>query len=183
MHTEQLRLPCGTATWERNHMVRAGDRLIPARIDVVAPGGKHAPEPALTFTIEVADGVPVVTRVELTKRDGHPGVRADSLRRLRLNDWVEDIVAAASLAVTVVDGNLVADRATNPESVRRARSAVRAMQARGRRKVTPDHLATVAEVYIANEDNKPAEAVALAFGASDRTAFRWIAAAKREGLI
>lgn len=184
MQTEQLRLPWGTATWASNSHVRVGDRMVPGRIDVDAPGGKHAPEPALKFTIEVLDDVPVVTRLELVKREGQPGVRSDALRRVRLDDWVEDIVAASSLQVVHDDdGAVVADRATNPDAMRRARHAARAMQARGRRKVTPAHLAKVAEVYRANEASRPAEAVAIAFGTSDRTAFRWIAAAKEEGVL
>ena len=45
-----------------------------------------------------------------------------------------------------------------------------------------DLLRRVAEVY-ESEELRPAEAVQLAFGVADRTAFRYIAEARKRGLL
>lgn len=182
---EVMKLPAGEARMHGGHVV-VGDRVVPRVIEVTFPGGSHAPEPACSFTIEVIDGVPLCTRLELVRRPEveRSEVRGDALRRVQLDTWIEDIVAAASARVVAVDShNVVMDRASNTEAERRARSDVRRMMARGRRKITDDHLQKVAEVYTQHADHKPAQAVQEAFGASERTAFRWIAAAREAGVL
>lgn len=181
---EVLKLRGGEARLSGGWVV-VGDRVVPALIEVHFPGGAEVPEPALDFTIEVVDGVPMVTRLELVRRPGRPGVRGDSLRRIQLDAWVEDIVALASAQVVARDdeGNVAVDRVSNADAERRARGDVRRMMARGRRTITDDHLARVAAVYREHQDHKPAQAVQDAFGASQRTAFRWIAAAREAGVL
>lgn len=181
---EVMRLP-GEARMSGG-LVVVGDRVVPRFIEVTFPGGTHAPEPACSFTIEVVDGVPLCTRLELSRRPevSRSEVRGDALRRVQLDSWIEDIVAAASARVVATDAhNIVMDRASSREANRRARSDVRRMMARGRRKITDDHLQKVAAVYTQHQNDKPAQAVQEAFGASERTAFRWIAAAREAGVL
>lgn len=180
----RLDLVFGHAEWREDSYVVVGDRYLPSRIDVTFPGGSDSPQPALSFTIEIVKEIPTVTRLELKTREGGGGVRPshlDDIRR-RLNDWTEAIVAASMMeVVSNTDGTLVVvDRA---DSRRENIKATRVMQSGARRKITPNLLGRVAEVYRDHEDDSPVDAVSLAFDTSYRSAARWVQKARQEGLL
>lgn len=175
----------GWAEWDHFDEVIVGDRLVPRVIDVELPGGSESPQPALRFRIEMVDGVPLCSRITLERRQGGRGVQSSDLRDIRLQDWIEDLVAVASSKVVSTDGGVihaVIDR--SPDSERDAHRAVRAMQRGGRRRVDQKHLTKVAEIYREHQaSGRPVEAVETAFGTSYRSAARWIQRARQEGLL
>lgn len=179
----RLDLVFGWAEWDTSDRVIVGDRLVPRVIEVVAPGSSEGEDPALKMVVEMIDGVPRCASVEVKMREGRRGVQARDLRDVHLDDWIEQLVAAASSKIISTDGEMIsAAYGQGAAWERDARKSVRAMQRTGRRKVTSDLLAKVAEVYQAH-DERPVGAVVLAFGTSYRTAARWVQKARQEGLM
>lgn len=181
----RLDLIFGWAEWSPSDIVTVGDRMVPRVIDVMAPGGSDDLQPSLCMTIEMVDGVPLISKIEIARRDQGRGVQSQDLRAVRLDSWVEDIVTAASSRVVSTDEpafvTLVNSWAENDLG---ARKAVRAMRRTGRRKVDTKLLTKVAEVYrLHSEPGKPVRAVELAFGTSYRSAARWVQLARKEGLL
>lgn len=183
--TERTRLDLvfGWAEWRTQDFVIVGDRKVPRLIEVVAPGSPEGDDPAMRMTIEMVDGIPRCTLVEVTMRPGRRGVQSHDLRDVRLDYWIEQLVSAASSRVIfAAEGVVSAFFGDGREWEQEARKAVRAMQRSGRRKVNSDHLKRVAAVYKEHGD-KPVQAVTLAFGTSYRTAARWVQKARAEGLL
>lgn len=177
---DRLDLNVGYAEWEPE-WVLVGDRAVPKKIEVHFLGGDENPQPALDFTIEIQDGVPVCTTLTFFQRQDGRGVRQDDLRKVRLLDWMEEIVTGASRKAWVgTGGDLVMDHPGGAGDVHGARKMAREMQRGGRRKIDERHLRRVAEVYGEHED---VDAVALAFGTSYRSAARWVQKARQEGLL
>lgn len=177
---DRLELDVGFAEWEPNFTL-VGDRAVPKKIEVHFLGGDENPQPALDFTIEIQDGVPVCTSLTVFQREGGRGVNQSDLRDVRLLDWMEEIVTGASRKGWIApDGSLGMLITTDPEDARQARKVTREMQRGGRRKIDEKHLRRVAEVYGEHED---VDAVALAFGTSYRSAARWVQKARQEGLL
>ena len=84
----------GRASYETADVV-IGDRRVPSEIFVHVRGGMSTPDFAMK--IEVRQGIPVCTEVSLTARPDGPEVREKDLKYLRLNDWLEQIVAQCSV--------------------------------------------------------------------------------------
>lgn len=180
---KRLDLVFGWAEWDAFDVVIVGDRLVPRIIEVEAPGSTEGDDPALRMTIEMVNGVPRCSLVEVKMRPGKRGVQSHDLRDVRLDEWIEHLVAAASSKVTSHDGAFVsAVIGDGADWERDARKAVRAMQRTGRRKVTAEFLSRVAAVHQVHEE-RPVEAVQLAFGTSYRTAARWVQKAREDGLL
>ncbi|GAB1811127.1 DUF6214 family protein [Mycobacterium sp. MUNTM1] len=172
----------GTATYEADSAgdwVEVGDRWIPRRIVVHSPMPN---QPHLTMTIEVRQGIPVYTVVTLQARPDGPDVRKKDLD-LPLDYWLEQIVAACSVVAVELDESgrpkrvrkKASDRRVAMANVRRARS--------GRPRMSPEHLQKVAEIYREHINDRPTEAVRLAFGKEHRTAARYVQQAREAGLL
>lgn len=162
----------GTATWDFADMV-VGDRLVPQEINVSIRGGVKQPD--LDMKIEVRDGIPQWTEVFLRSRPGGPEVRTKDLTAIRLDDWLEQIVAECSLKKSGTGwGKPVQDL-----------SAVRDIRAARRtpRTVTPELVSAAAEIYKTHFDDRPTDAVARSFGVSYRTAARYVQHARDAGLL
>src|ERR1700730_11482031 len=84
----------GRASYQTADVV-VGDRLVPSEIFVTVRGGMSTPDFAMK--IEVRQGIPVCTEVSLTARPDGPEIREKDLKYLRLNDWLEQIVAQCSM--------------------------------------------------------------------------------------
>jgi hypothetical protein len=181
----RLELVFGWAEWIESDQAMVGDRLVPRSIEVFAVGGAESTEPVLRLLITIVDGVPRCSLLSLERRENGRGIQGADLRAIRLDDWVEEVVAAASWHVrSVEDGQVHATASDDDQAIAAARRAVREMQRKGRRKMTPEHLAKVATVYRDHEKTgKPTQAVEIAFGVPQRTAARWVHLAREEDLL
>ena len=165
----------GQATWDPADKVEVGDRRrVPREIFVQIRGGEK--EPDLGMKIEVRQGIPQWAEVVLRARPDGPEVRDKDLAAIRLNDWLESIVAMCSVVKSVPDGTVWSKPVNDWSAVPDIRRAVSGR----RRTVTPELLQTVAEVYRQHFD-KPTEAVRRSFGVSHRTAARYVQQARVAG--
>lgn len=165
-------------------MIRVGDRLVHQQIKVTFPGAGG--QPRLEAVIDSQTGVPRVTDLTVTSVEDGREVRSTDLRSIEVESLLEAIVPLFTLeGEWGEDGSFsgvesIAD--SQSDEFRRSRSALREVRRASRRKVTPELLAQVAEVYRANPD-RPAEAVEMAFATSTRTAFRYISMAREQGIL
>lgn len=162
----------------------AGDRAVPSPVYVTFPGGAESDQPAMRMVIAVQDGVPVCTHLEFSQREDGRGVRVKDLRLVQVDVLIEQILALTTRRIEQLGDGVVRVNLGQPdaEGLRDARRSVREMQrSGGRRSVTDSLLSKVAEVYRQHAGARPVEAVAAAFGKSERTAFRWVQRAREQG--
>lgn len=181
----RLDLDFGWAEWDAVDQVIVGDRVLPVVIEVVAAGGPESTAPTLRMVITMVDRIPLCTLLAIERRENGRGVQSSDLRGIRLDDWIQDIVAQASMHVDLFEDDVItAVRASGGPEILAARKAVRQMRRSSRRKVTGGFLAEVADVYRDNQETgKPTRAVEIAFGTSHRTAARWVSLARERGLL
>jgi len=164
--------------------MRIGDRMVPQSVYVNFPGVDG--QPRLTMTIDSSSGVPRCTDLRIESVEGGREVRTKDLRAVEVDNWIEAIVPLA-MAQVVSEGpggtnSVVRVPDSNSADFKAAKATLTRARRIGRRKVNDDLYRRVAEVY-KSEDLRPAEAVRLAFGVADRTAFRYIAEARKRGLL
>jgi hypothetical protein len=164
--------------------VRIGDRFVPRLVYVDFPGADG--QPRLTMTVDSSSGVPRCTDLHIESVEGGREVRTTDLRAVEVDNWIAAIVPlTAAQVVSEADGNVdYVIRVADSESAdfKAAKATLERARRAGRRKVDDDLYRRVAEVYKA-EPLRPAEAVRLAFGVAERTAFRYIADARKKGLL
>lgn len=166
IEAEGTKRQVGTIYWDTTTpLVQVRDVLLPEKIHAAFGGGPK--QPALNLTIEVIDGVPGYTRIELVAKPGGQIIPRDmQLAKDRLTSWLYDkiLVAAAQKPDRPAPGAPSwADPAT----------AKHAVQHRPRT-ITAELLREVAAIYQANLRHAPTEAVADALGVKWRTAARYI---------
>lgn len=181
----RLQLTTGYAEFDQADLERIGDQGVPRRIEVTFPSTADK-WPSAQFVIEVRKGVPVCTSITVQAHDEGREVRSVDLRAVRLEDWVENIVAEAS--VTLVDHEdsvsyTVAAGSKSETEFTGAREVVRYARKGARRSVTDDLLRQAADIYRQNVDANPVESVATAFQTSHRTAARYVSKARELGLL
>ena len=163
--------------------VRIGDRLLPERLRAVFPGADG--QPSLEMLLEVVDGIPSCQELTLRRTEGGRDVRTDDLRRIRVETWLENLFSIAALRVTnereTDSGTTAVLKAQDYTEQRETLDAVRKARARARRRLTPELLAEVAEVYRDNVNDRPVEAVRQRFGGEYRTAAKYVERARKEG--
>ena len=132
------------------------------------------------------DLVPRIQSVQAIGRDPQREVRSTDLRRIRLEDGLEQ----AWLRVTRRPSTVVADTATPAELLARTpaplnkRKTLRGLRAQNRRKITDSVHEEVARVYRANiETGAPTKAVADHFGIAASTAFLYVKRARVAGVL
>ncbi|WP_143337686.1 hypothetical protein [Dietzia sp. WMMA184] len=164
--------------WEPGaRLVPVGDVFLPEVLRV--DGRVSSTGPTLTVVITVIEGIPRCTEVELRESPECPEVRARDLAAVRLEDVLEAATALSAYRAGE-DGAMVrvspkqSDRAADLRAIRAARSQTR-------RKVTPELLAEVADLYRAFFDDSPIERIATAFQVSERTAARYVQLCRRGG--
>jgi hypothetical protein len=177
----RLRFDLGWADYDLTENVRVGDRLVPRAIDVQLPSTSDLP--ALAMRIEVRGGIPVCAELTFRAKDDGRDIRTTDLRAVRLEEWIENIVAAVSAQVVDESTGVVTAAVDLSEDAHRAAVAtVRAARRGGRRRVTDDLLRRVAETYREHlPSGRPVEAVRIAFGTSHRTAARYVQLARQAG--
>lgn len=160
-------------------LVPVGDVFLPEELRVdgrVGPSG-----PTFAVVIIVSGGVPRCTQVELRESPECPEVRARDLAAVRLEDVLE---AATSLAAFREDDDGTMRRVSQARPDRNADiQTIRAARSQTRRKVTPEVLAEVADLYRAYFDDSPIERIATAFQVSERTAARYVQLCRRDGRL
>jgi hypothetical protein len=159
-----------------------GDRGLPEFVAYQYPGSRT--RPAMEVAIAVCDGIPTVTGVHvIADPDEGVYIRPTDIR-----------VGAVELG-SVLDGWLAElacrrgptgrwyryDRLA-PEERRVAQRTIRQARGKRRRKLTPDLLKQVAELYETAPPPKH-QAIALAFGVNPRTAQKYIERARAAGLL
>jgi hypothetical protein len=171
-----------------------GSRIEPTDLEIVPMGDVFAhrqltyaydgdtDRPACRVVFEVRDGVPVCVTIQLGSTESGSPVRAKHLTEIKLDNLRDDAYAAAGVFVRNPDGGGYA-RKFGPGRFREDRKRVE--RATERRKVTPEFLSRVAEIHNNAPHGGRLEAVRAAFTPtpSERTALRWIAAARMRDLI
>jgi hypothetical protein len=139
-----------------------------------------APDVALTF--EIRDGVPECRDVRITAtKDGHE-VRHSGIVGVRIEDALDESIRNLIIGGPTATGP--GDK--SPERPRIVRSAIRQSQtARTSRRVviTDALLREVVEIYGANIQHEPTQAVADHFGKKHRTAALYVQRAREAGLL
>jgi hypothetical protein len=161
----------GQVTWPlTSPRVPLADVYVPERIDALFYGGPH--QPRVELTIEMRDGYPGYTRVELASDPGSPQIMTKHVQLAcgRLTIWRDMILEAAAQDTDhdAVPGEPSwADKST-------AKNAVAGARRQQRWKLTPEHLAAVAGLYRAHVDENPVKAIEVHYGVPERTAARWV---------
>ncbi len=169
--------------------VRVGDRLLPAHIKVDAQATGE--EPAYRIDLAVINGVPTCTGVTVTATKPR-GILQVDLSALNLADICTDVFAAFSLRIvssgdgTVGEGESQATYhytvatagATDSERRGAAKLIQRSRRGANSRKITPEFLEQVAEIYREHFADKPTAAVMVAFGVGPRMASNYVRRAR-----
>ncbi len=179
--TRRVQLNFGYAEYDIKTLTPIGDRLLPQRISVHFPAGGVGDEmqPALDISIDLIDGVPMCTSLALTKSPDGREVRSKDLRDIRIEDWLEYIVAACAHpyetdgATTRVDIPSSGPTAADLRRISDTRKPVRNAN-RGRRTIDREHLEKVAKIYREHFDDRPVKAIQKAWGVKPRTAAWWV---------
>ncbi len=159
-------------------LVPVGEHALPERMIYKHEGGPK--QPRCLIEIQVWDGVPVCARAELTsKRDDRIAVRARDLKAL--SGMVDSVIEAAGVVWGFTRTGPTGWGLASPASPEEQRARLRSVRS-SRRKVTPAFLKKIAETYKTAPTPK-LESVAAAFECSERSAARYVGAAREAGLI
>jgi Family of unknown function (DUF6214) len=159
----------GRAEYLPSERVPVGNRQVPQTIVVSIRGGSNQPD--YQMKIEVRRGVPQWTEVTLRARPYGAEVRDKDLSVVRLDTWLQQIVAM----VSTIGGS-------KPQNDQKALTDI-GLAMKGRPRISREHLKEVAEIYRAHIDSNPTEKVAAAFGKDRRTAGRYVRQARDAGLL
>lgn len=147
--------------------------------DTIAPMGDGFTYRVLTYrsgiseiVFEVHNGIPGCTGVKLIA--GERPLRAKDLTDIKLDQIRAEAYAVAGVGAFAPEGD-----GYELSGVEARKALLRV----SRRKITPEFLAMVAETHQSAPEGARTEAVMAAFETNERKAFRYIAAARREGLI
>ncbi|MEE6175631.1 hypothetical protein [Mycobacterium sp. 050134] len=125
------------------------------------------------IVFEVRDRIPGCVSIKLVA--GENAIRAKDLLAIKLDRIRDEVYAFAGVAGFTPDGT--------DDYEQTGSDAVRAVRRITRRKITPDFLCDVAEVHRAAPEGSRLAAVQAAFHVYERQALRYIAKARKEGLI
>jgi hypothetical protein len=138
----------------------------------------------LRMAVKIRNGVAVCTDAGLESDDRH-AVQATNFRRLRIEAWVTDIVAACARKISeqVSEGGRRRYRLSHGPATPEQKKVAQRMQRRRRGPQTDRELhERVAAIHKLHPD-APNPAVAAEFGVSERTASRWAQYASDAGLL
>lgn len=160
--------------------VKVRDRLAPEAMVVDLDGDGE--QPSLQMKIEVRQGVPVCTELRLTARPDGRDVQRSDLRAVRIASWIEQAIALCSYEQPE-PGGVIHKSAPTPADRDNARAARRKAPRAGRPKVPPERLHEVAELYRRHPEDQALLIVADVLGVSTRTAARYVAKCRSDGLL
>lgn len=161
--------PFGQAAYRLGSRIELGSTGVFVPSPVLVDFSRDESAPIRLLRIEIVKGVPGCTELRLATRDGGRGLRTADLEAIDLANWIEDVLTECAWRRGPHGGwdNRVAGA---PEARRAVQDALRV----GRRKISPELLSEVAEIYRANIDGKPIEAVRDSLGVEYRTAARYV---------
>ena len=177
----------GWAVWnDLADRVAVEGGYLPAEFHVDFPGSAGEPSAKATFVVRSDGSVGCVSVSLDAKRDG-PEVKPKDLdaARLQLNDWMQ---LATMAALQDAEGRpVVPTHDDNTPAAAEARMAFarsyNEARRQSRRKVTPEFLADVANLYREYLDDGPWQAIQDRYGVSASTAGRYVLLARRAGLL
>jgi hypothetical protein len=185
VHPGTYKLPDGGSVEVTNAtVVPMGDVWAYEQLTYTHPGNDspgHRSRPACRIVFEVRNGVPICTTASLSSA-GQITVRPKDFRALKLDELRSDVYAYVGVLVPNPDvpGQLMI-RVGPGVSYREGREHVK--QVTHRRRITPELLERVAKVCATAREGAQMEAVKAAFQVGDRQAWRYIAGARKAGLI
>jgi hypothetical protein len=148
------------------------------------PGDKRRPPCKIVF--EVRDGVPICASFTLTADDRTP-IRGQDLRSFKLDGLRADVYSYAGVFVLAEEGDLTFHPKSRGKWVLTVGYGIKERQhveqATRRRRMTPELLSKVAKIHKSAPEGSSMDAIAAAFGVSERQAWRYIAQARENGLI
>lgn len=161
------------------------DLLLPTWIEMEIEGDE---EPSSLCRVEVRDGRPEVVEFRVWSRPGQREVRSADLRAAQPSALIELLAAFAVVVEDTPDDDDYAGVVWSFESGSEAQDEViekvlRTRAGNGFRSLTPAFLERVAEIYRANLDHAPTEAVRRHFVVQPRTASEYVQRARRAGLL
>ncbi len=169
-----------TRVTEQGGRVRLGDRIFPERFVLTMEYDDGWPELRLDFA--VVDGRPQCRGVHVTSSgDGGHEVQSSHLRLIRVNDLLEAVTTSVARRVVSEEGGVLESVMDISDDTRYG--TIRQVRQVRKSRITDDVLREVAEVYRANVDNNPTEAVASRFGKAHRTAALYVERARRRGFL
>ena len=168
VQTEQFKVTVGK-------YVKVGPLAMPSFVEAEFFGFD---EPDSWARIELRDNVPRIVEVGWRSAPNAREVQSKDIRALDFSYLIDTLYTAAiryeSMADRSPDGDADFERfARNYLQERRT----------GKRRITGDFLQQVAEVYRANIDHAPTDAVARTFGVRSRQAGKYVEKARERGLI
>jgi hypothetical protein len=160
-------VPFGKAAFLAGSLTPIGSEgvFVPSQIDVDFSRDRTAPIRKLK--VEVRQGIPECTEIHLAARPEGRGLRPSDLEAIDLTNWIEDILWECARQETPDGFVSVAGERNSRKAILHARKAAR-------RKVTPELLQRVADLYKTHINAKPIEAVREEFDVSYRTAARYV---------
>jgi hypothetical protein len=190
----------GLTAWhtEQALPVQVGDRMVPETIFVAFDGDGE--QPSLRMKIEVRQGVPVCSELQLTARPSGREIRPKDLRAVHIDSRVEQAVGLCSYEQPEPGGVIHLSALPPPDApkhedarykdlVADSRNAQRARRGMrqpgpGRPRVPTERLQRVADLYRRHTDGgRPVQVVAEVLGVSERTAARYINKCRSDGLL
>jgi hypothetical protein len=156
--------------------VRLGDREVP-RVVRAEIGDPLDTAPMVFVRLEVIDDRPQCREVRIESAvaspEGHGReVRQGDLDGFRIADWIERVFVLSAWPTYTTSAEAQADQ-----------PALRAAVTSARKSRPRVDLEEVAEVYRRHVDDRPTEAVRLAFGWKHSTAAEYVRRARRAGLL
>ena len=156
-------------------------RFLPAWVEFELDGRD---EPDFHCRIELRDDVPRLIELGYRARENQKEIRQKHLRATEIAEIVNTVYRQWIIEVSDVwrDKPGIAIPAIDDDQHRIVRDLVYDLRA-GRRHVNSQLLRQVAEVYRANFDKAPAEAVARTFGVKPRMAHEYVRRARERGFL
>lgn len=140
-------------------------------------------EPAWRMDFAVHDGVPQCRGLTIDSGEDGREIRSTDLRGLRIEDFLELATVNVATRVERVGDEVHLIRDIEDLRSGASRRAARAARRDARRKVTDEALQEVAEVYRANLQDSPTDAVRRHLGVAERTARAYVRRARDAGFL
>jgi hypothetical protein len=158
--------------------VPVGDRLVPDWLEMTTEG--DAGGPTCEARVEVRDGAPRVVHLSFTAGNGYGEIQQKHLRRVQVDALVELLAGFSVQVIDEAPGNGYVVLGIDDEV--RALALRSLQEQRGRRRLTPQLLRQVADVYLTNPA-APTKAVRERFFVSMRQATNYVQAAEAAGFL
>lgn len=157
------------------------DYWVPDKLEITIHGSDGQPE--VYARVEIREGAPACTALHFTSADDQREVRQADLRAVEVNSIVTDLVAGFSFRVDPSSSEVAVPEVDTAAYENAVRFIERQRRGPGLRDVTPQLLERVAEIYRANIDARPTQAVARAFNVKSRMASEYVQRARARGLL